>query len=62
VLSEDVIKRLRQFVDDWRLTANLDGVPLESVQVSLISVLYDVCMLLELNPHDVLSNMAEVLE
>jgi len=63
VLSkEDVIKCLRQFVDDWRMTANLEGVPVETVQVDLISVLYDVCMLLELNPREVLGDKAEVLE
>ena len=60
--KEDVIKCLRQFVDDWRMTANLEGVPVETVQVDLISVLYDVCMLLELNPHDVIGDEVKVLE
>ena len=62
MLSEDVIKRLRQFVDDWRMTANLDGLELADVRVSLPCVIYDIAEMLELNPSDLLDqNTLEVI-
>ena len=60
--KEDVISKLRQFLDDWRVTAKLDGVPVETVQVNLISVIDDLCTLLELDSHEVIGEEVGILE
>jgi hypothetical protein len=57
-----IINRLRQFVEDWQEVANIEGINLAEMRVSLPCVLYDVAKLLELEPDSILDqNTLEVI-
>ncbi len=42
-MKEVLAKLLRGFVEDWLIAAELDGVPLEEIDVNLVCVLNDIC-------------------
>jgi hypothetical protein len=52
-MSEEMIKSLKAFVEDWLNAAEIDGIELCKVQVSLVSILSDICELAEINPTEI---------
>jgi hypothetical protein len=57
-----IISKLSQYLTEWQTTAEQEGVPVETIQVDLVSVLYDFCLRLGVDPHSVLGDIAGVLE
>lgn len=49
-MSEEMVKKIKAFVEDWRTTAKLDDVELCDIQVNLVMVLEDICAMTDLNP------------
>lgn len=49
-MDKDLLKKLAEFVNEWRAAASIEGIELQDIQVNLTSVLTDVCDLAEVNP------------
>ena len=53
---------INQYYSDWETVAKLDEVPIESIRVDLICVIYDLCQLFKLDPSEILGDKVGILE
>ena len=55
--------RMLNYFENWRMVAAEEGIEIEKVRVDLISVLFDVCIMCDIEPKNVLGKeITAVLE
>jgi len=57
-----IADKLKKMVDEWRQTASEEDVPIEGINVNMVSLVYDFCRALQVSPSDVLGDSIRVIE